>query len=784
MSSTPKPNLHIRAMSLGPVATLDAELSKFSQNLVYARNGTGKSFLTRALRYLDLSKTEQDIQDAPAVLVSEETTNGQGSFELTQGDIKLGKLTLNSVTHQVEAEIGDRIFHVFSDDFVHAELRQTEFVVNGSIESKITLDHSIISTEEAEKKVKDAEALLTSLVADLTQNIKREKDEQLSAKAAINRRLAEFMNIELGEMLKSYQVLPEKPKQSFATILGDLDKLKSIPAEPDYPSEIARPPLSVEMFASIDKNLSRITSPSSVAEEIKNRIARKPVFVEAGVELLNDGDHAHCPFCEQSLEHPPASDLIKSYLAYFADAEGEHRKALRSDWSYVKQLRTAISECSRETMRSVAKYENLRKLVPSLRASALPDVPGFLDQLDQFLIAYAAAIEKKGGDPSSIVVPPSGDANFMATTLETIFDEMRSCFRALRAAISASDTERRNLHREACIAFEVEFVRTNWSSFEEVRLRKGAVQNAEYELAELKKSQLSENARDRVASTFETLITSFFGDRYTFDKSTFTLKRGNREMARGPSRTLSDGEKTVIAFCYFIACVHKKVSKTSEYSRLFMVFDDPITSMSYDYIFAIAQTLKNLSISSTGDVAINPGLINNGYSKPELLVFTHSSYFYNICITNRVVKEDAAFFLHKHGAGHELTNLKKYIAPFEEHLREIVAVDGGADPSHSTGNAIRCVLEAVGRFCHPDKCDSLSNYIIYLATEESFEIKSVLINNLSHGTYYDETPSPDELRDACSEAIRIVEKYAKGQLELARGRVRATHRDTHSGGAR
>ena len=45
MSSTPKPNLHIRAMSLGPVATLDADLSKFSQNLVYARNGTGNHSL-------------------------------------------------------------------------------------------------------------------------------------------------------------------------------------------------------------------------------------------------------------------------------------------------------------------------------------------------------------------------------------------------------------------------------------------------------------------------------------------------------------------------------------------------------------------------------------------------------------------------------------------------------------------------------------------------------------------------------------------------------------------
>jgi hypothetical protein len=167
-------------------------------------------------------------------------------------------------------------------------------------------------------------------------------------------------------------------------------------------------------------------------------------------------------------------------------------------------------------------------------------------------------------------------------------------------------------------------------------------------------------------------------------------------------------------------------------------------------------------------VSINPSHINQGHQRPDLLVFTHSSYFYNICVTNRVIKEEAAFFLHKTGQSHQLSRLKKYIAPFEEHLKEIVGVYQGTDPTHTTGHAIRCVIEAVGRFCHPDKCDSLSSYISYLAGEEGSEIKSVLINNLSHGTYYDETPSPDELRDACEETIRIVEKYAKGQLEVAR----------------
>ncbi len=767
MSSAPKPSLHIRATSLGPVAQLDADLSKFAQNLVYARNGTGKSFLTRALRYLDLHGEGHDVHDAPTNLISEESTNGQGMFELSQGGANIGRLTLDLSTRQVTPQLGDRIFHVFSEDFVHAELRQTNFVVNGNIESKITLDHTIISTKDAEDKVEQAKTRLSETIAALESGLSKSKEEQLSVKAGVNRRLREYIAIQLSDLISGHNVLPAQPARNFGNVLSDLDALKSVPAEPDYPGDIENITFNSSVIDTAITNLTRITSPSSVAEEIKAKITAHHGFIEAGIELMETGK-GNCPFCEQSVEHPPVKDLIASYIAFFADAEGAHKQALREDWSRVKSLRGMVAACGTTFSRNLSKYESLKKLVPSQKSVTLPDLPIGTQAADTMLGAFSDAILRKGTNPSEEVPPPELDLPSSFAALRQMIAEINQAFLALRVAIGASDTERRNLQREACEIFAVEFVRSNWSSFEAVRMREDEARVAAAELAELKKSQLSDNAKDRVATTFESLMVSFFGEKYSFDKASFTLRRDNREMTRGPSRTLSDGEKTVIAFCYFIACVHKKVKTTSDYGKVFLVFDDPITSMSYDYVFAIAQTLKHLSISNTGTVSINPADINKGFQRPELLVFTHSSYFYNICVTNKVVKDEGAFFLHKAGQAHQLSKLKKYIAPFEEHLREIVGVHGGAEPSHTTGHAIRCVLEAVGRFCHPDKYDSLSNYISYLAGEEGFEIKSVLINNLSHGTYYDETPSPDELKDACDEAIRIVERYAKGQLEIAR----------------
>lgn len=181
--------------------------------------------------------------------------------------------------------------------------------------------------------------------------------------------------------------------------------------------------------------------------------------------------------------------------------------------------------------------------------------------------------------------------------------------------------------------------------------------------------------------------------------------------------------------------------------------------MSYDFVFAIAQTLKTLNIAEHGEISINPGKIDgNKCWRPEILLLTHSSYFFNISITNRVVDDNVAFALHIDGKSHSLSRLNKYIAPFQQQLIDINEVANGKGPDHRTANSIRSVLEAIGRFCRPDKPDSLTDFVKNLAGEEDMTLKSILINSLCHGTYYDETPPPDDLEFACKEALVVVEQ--------------------------
>lgn len=770
MNTLAKPKFSISAKYLGPVFSLDGELTKNAQNLVFARNGMGKSFISRAFRYLDLHGQGKALDDAAHNLVSDESTDGKGSFAFSRGTDAMGTLQLEKTGEIAAAQVTDTIFHVFSEDFVQEELREQKYNPDGEIENQIAVDSANIQLKDAQDAREKAQADEQTAAKALQDKFDSERKSELIDKAEIRKQLKEYGALSFERLLENYPESPVVPDQSFADILKDLDNLKAIPAEPTYPQTVD--PIETEDIdlEAIAESLQRITSPSSVSEAIKKKIDAHHSFYEAGVAIVNNEHRKTCPFCEQGITAPDPKVIIDAYVDYFSDEEEKHKSELRGYYGALKHKEDALTLIETQLARQRSHYDALKLYVPSKKDTDLSDAEGAIKLARAAITAIRGVIKQKAGALSAAHSLPEEDLAARITDLNKIIEDSNAKVAGLNRAVERSDDERKTLQRKACDVFKREFAIRNWTEIEALRALRDAAKTKAGELAALEKSNPSTDARSRVADTFELLLREFFAEKYVFDKDRFVLKRGDHEMTRGPHRTLSDGEKTAIAFCYFVACVHRKVSANSDYRKLFLVFDDPVTSMSYDFVFEIAQTLKNLNISDQGEVSLNPGLIDgNKYLRPELLVLTHSSYFFNISRTNKVVDNSATFALHPEKGVHKIVPLIKYVAPFQEQLKDIYAIANGRDPDHATANAIRSVLEAIGRFCRPDKSESLSNFVQHLAGEDGISIKSILINSLCHGTYYDETPPPDDLRLACNETLKVVEKYAAGQLEILKG---------------
>ena len=767
MNTPAKPAFAISANYLGPVFSLDGELTKNAQNLIFARNGTGKSFLSRAFRYLDIHRQGKPLDDAARNLVSDESPDGKGAFSYARGSDIMGSLSLDKTANKAIPILDDTIFHVFSAEFVQEELREQEYNPDGQIENQIAVDSANIELQDAQKALEQALSDEQDAARALNLTYDSEKDIELIDKADIRRQLKEYRALSFEGVLAKFPQKPSSPHRSISDILRDLDSLKAIPSEPSYPQSIDPVEMVHADMAALARSLARATSPSSVSEDIKKKIETHHDFYKTGIAIVSEESREQCPFCEQDIASVDPNTLIQAYITYFADEEEKHKSELRLQYSNLKTIDNNLTQLATLFARQKSRYDSLKHHLPSMRGYELVDTEPSLELVNEAVAAIKAVIEEKEHNLDAAYTLPEEDLFLRVDALnETIVDN-NAKVDALNAAIERSDQERKSLQRSACLMFEHEFVVRNWSSIETLYRLRNEAKSRRNDLVTLEKSAPTSDARSRVAETFELLLQVFFAEKYVFNTETFTLKRGGHEMLRGPHRTLSDGEKTAIAFCYFVACVHRKVSSNSDYQKLFLVFDDPVTSMSYEYIFVIAQTLKNINISNQGQVSVNPGLIDgNKYIRPELLILTHSSYFFNISVTNRVVNKNAAFALIAEKDKHVIAHLEKYVAPFQAQLKDIYDIAHGGQADHTTANAIRSVLEAIGRFCRPDKSESLSTFVQHLAGEEDISVRSTLINSLCHGTYYEETVPPDELRLACEETLAVVKRYAAGQLEM------------------
>ena len=767
MNTQPKPPFEISAKYLGPVFSLDGRLTKKAQNLIFARNGTGKSFLSRAFRYLDIHRLGGALDDAARNLVSDESPDGKGLFCFSRGSEVMGTLSLEKSGDRVTTQISDTIFHVFSGDFVQEELRERKYCLDGQIENEIAIDSANIQLQDMHRALEQAQIAERDASRNLQLKFDSEKASELINKAGVRRQLREYAALRFESALSKFTAKPSAPRQAFADVLRDLDQLKAIPSEPTYPQSVDFLNVDSVDIMSLTASLMRPTSPSSVSEDIKQRIESHHVFYEAGVAIVLDENRDRCPFCEQGVSSADPKAIIDAYVSYFANEEEKHKSELRTHHSTIKQVEIKLAERKTALDRQRSQYDSLKRYLPSMRDSELADAGSVLQEIGDTLARVRGTIEKKASKLGTARTLSEEDKTLRITDLNAVIEENNVKVEKMSMAIAKSDHERRDLQRDACLVFEQEFVIRHWASIEALFTLQQEAKSKGDELTTLEKSAPSSNARSRVADTFELLLREFFGTKYVFDKNAFTLRRGDHEMKRGPHRTLSDGEKTAIAFCYFVACVHRKVTSNSDYHRLFLIFDDPVTSMSYEFVFAIAQTLKNLNMSDQGQISINPGSIDGmKHFRPKLLILTHSSYFFNISLTNKVIDGNAAFALLSEKDQHTIVPLNKYVAPFQSQLRDIYDIAQGGQADHSTGNAIRSVLEAVGRFCRPDKSGSLSEFVQYLAGEEGISVKSVLINSLCHGTYYEETMPPDDLKLACEETLAVVARYAAGQLEI------------------
>nr|MDA3886352.1 AAA family ATPase [Candidatus Delongbacteria bacterium] len=270
-----------------------------------------------------------------------------------------------------------------------------------------------------------------------------------------------------------------------------------------------------------------------------------------------------------------------------------------------------------------------------------------------------------------------------------------------------------------------------------------------------KKQELNKiNRKEKVAETVSSILKFFFKDKYTLDKETFRLIFKSMKLEEGQaSNILSEGEKSIIAFAYYMGDTHLKVNTVDDYDKIFFIIDDPISSMDFNHVYALSSIIRDLKV------------VLNFEKKVRLIIFTHNLEFMRIIVANNIVSNN--FLLHE-GEIKKFNNTLS--VPYISHLVDIFKIsDSKRDPDHTTPNSIRHILETITKFESLELGkDSIK---IYLEKYFKDDIKIYpLINDLSHGAWRNEqdTITDTEYVLLCKAVIDHINVKYQNQIDYCR----------------
>lgn len=182
--------------------------------------------------------------------------------------------------------------------------------------------------------------------------------------------------------------------------------------------------------------------------------------------------------------------------------------------------------------------------------------------------------------------------------------------------------------------------------------------------------------------------------------------------------SLSEGEKTVISFLYFVElCKGQKTASAVPLDKI-VVIDDPISSLSHIYVFNIGQLIKRIFINSS--------------TYKQVFVLTHSLYFfYELTLTNKEQRDEKQhlFRVIKNGMGSSITPMK-YEEIQNDYQSYWSIVKDPATPPALIANCMRNIIEYFFNFVQ--KKDFNNVFQIPALSADKFKTFYRYMNRESH----------------------------------------------------
>ncbi|GAA8791643.1 AAA family ATPase [Helicobacter pylori] len=600
------------------------EMGEFKDyNVIFGNNGCGKTSLTRAFELL-ISKNKC-IEKYRTISTAESPSI---EFECKDGSYKI----------EPNSNIGAPSFKVeiYNSDFLHNNAPfNSEFGLKKLDDGIIILESSVLGEETKEinqlknckekvekrqKKIKDENSTET-LSAKQESEIKKydEEIEKIRKKVTsktIQITLDEIKINNICEVSKNKFKVQEDALTNLEKDFDELDEamkkfddLKEMELPKDY--QTIKDKLESLFSFDIDKEAGQ------VSEEIKEHMSKVGrEFIEKGIELQKKMPDNACPFCTQEI----TNNIIQVYTSYFNKSiEQFNQDSLEVSGTLKKILEQWNIK---EILQSFERFEPFMKKDSSTNKESLKNA---LEQIKVLLEKLQKEVDKKWGVKNK--------EKFQETDKKLLenYEKFQKCVDETRNILKQKKGQKEKLEKLKTELKEARIKKAkhdsyDWQKSKEEAERKLSVLNCRHErlnrlLEKINKKLkgLYDQKRPDI-KTINNYLKALNLPKYSLDKDYRIVLNSDALENSEAKIILNDGEKTTLAFAYFLACL-KLFYKKEDLKNLVVVIDDPISSLDEQRIYNTTCLVAKINQELAREK------LSNEENKAQVFVLTHNHTF-------------------------------------------------------------------------------------------------------------------------------------------------------------
>lgn len=709
-------------------------------NIIYGRNYSGKTTLSRIFRSFEEKKLPKHYADGRFVLHDEDR-------RITEADIG---------TANVDVRVYNRDFATQNLSFLHDEEsgEVIPFATVGSRNNEITATIEALEAQLAGEdgiktklgsvrtRAREAEDRRDAANTNLENKLKKHANDVIKQDREIGR-----ANYFVDSLKKDIQQVRSEQREAF-----DSEKeaaLWAVIKEDVLPAIVAAQPpelLISNLQRKATEALTKQIRPSEALQELLSNDLLQ-AWVRDGIPL-HRGKRSTCGFCNQ----PLSEDLWTKLDAHFSKESVELERELEE---VIQQCRSELTKSPNTTIYRAMRFYGAQQMkVNPLVTSLELEWTKYKNEVQKII----DALNERRISIFKIGTPPLLSDN--SETIREIFAHLRSLIEENNARSATLSTEKDSAREELRLNNVLSFI--NAIEYEdslgkiadlaeEVKIAAAelpALVAEERRIAEAITAERAQLNDERAAAQLvNSYLNSHFGhhglrmdanDAGPNTVVTFRIMRGQL-----PAYNLSEGECSLIAFCYFMAKLQDVETAGKDVT---VYIDDPISSLDNNHVFFVYSLIESV-IAAPVRTPNQP----NSFRYRQLFISTHNLDFFKYLKSLSYPYDKAArldrrafFLVERLGERSNLVKMPTYLQEYQTEFiylfhqifrcqAELVG-DRDYEVYYSFGNNLRKFLEAYLFYKYPYHGTKQEERLtlFFGGDASAVEVNTRISNELSH----------------------------------------------------